>query len=80
MSSEPRTTNRWRVEEVQTLARNFLLAAPEGLTARTLCDALVQQGVPEDAASLIIRSGLDRGSIKLGRNLQLRDESQDAWS
>lgn len=65
------TENKWRVEEVQTIARNFLLAAPNGLAARTLCDAMVQQGIPEDAASLVIRSGMDDGTIRLAPNMQL---------
>lgn len=73
MTGHDNTTirDRWRVEEVQTLARNLLLAAPAGLTARTLCDAIVQQGVPEESASLVIRSGLDDGTIRLGPGLQL---------
>lgn len=65
-------SDKWRVEGVPTLARNFLLAAPDGLTARTLCDALVQQGVSEQLASRIIRGGIDDGTIRLGENLQLK--------
>lgn len=61
----------WLVEEVEALAKNFLLSAPSGLTARTLCDAVVQQGVPEESASLVIRHGLDAGWIRLAANMQL---------
>ena len=42
-----------------------------GLPARLLCDALVSQGISEQAASAAIRDSLDQGSIKLGVNMHL---------
>jgi hypothetical protein len=44
---------------------------PRGLSAQTLLAVMIESGFSEDEASKAIRRSLDRGTIRLGRNLNL---------
>jgi hypothetical protein len=54
-----------------SLMTDVLRITPNGLTAQTLLDVMMQQGIPKDEASLCIRRAMERGVLGLGENLNL---------
>ncbi len=54
-----------------------LQALPLGLPANILIIVLAAQGVSDASASAAIRRGLDRGTVRLGSNMNIvREEDQ----